>query len=131
DAFAAMEMLCSSLTGTVTGYQITNSGALAVREPDEDGEPESQQFVAAFQLGVLAATKVWKPYLARYVISAAELREIGRSLWREVLKFPPDELVKSFVDATHKDVFGSGNLCIASDAPGFKDMAFSLFSAKS
>jgi FMN phosphatase YigB (HAD superfamily) len=119
-AFAALEMICNSPNGSVEGYVREGARITAVRHVSEQENDSWARFSRYFQEGVLAATAVWKPYVARYVLTSADLAETARHTWMRLAQVPPDAMVDAFLHAPQHDVFGFGELYHRHQAPSLK-----------
>jgi predicted HAD superfamily hydrolase len=81
EAFAVLEMLCSSNKGSVEKYERINGKVVPYRKSLAEEEYFYNEFIIHFQDGVVLAAEIWAPYLERYVVTSSELRELGIHVW--------------------------------------------------
>lgn len=117
--FDAIEFLCRSPLGSVVGYALEGGRAVPQWQADLEENGAYDEFVGAFQKGVLLAARKWQSYLARYVVSSNELREMGLRVWDMLCKAPPEELLDVYLRTPQRDIFGSGDRFERKQYPSF------------
>lgn len=127
EVFAALEMLCSSPNGCVSGYQRNGEKISPKRDISTEENIAFFRFTSHFQRGVLFATERWRPMLDAYVVSAHELREQGLKVWDGLRVSPPESLALIFMQTPQHDVFGFGDLFARSQVPSLTTVALSPF----
>lgn len=109
--FAAMELLCNSLNGSVVGYLNSEDGSTtAQRHVDRQENAAYSEFVVPFQEGVLLAARHWQPYIERYVVSSNELHATALNVWGTLCRAPVEGLVDVYLSAPQHDIFGYGEI---------------------
>lgn len=117
EAFAVLEMLCSSPNGSVEGYTRKVEGVSARRSISADENAAYDGFARYFQDGVALTTEVWRPYLERYVVTSVEMRASARQVWRVLCESPSPQLAQLFLETPQHDVFGFGDFYRRNQAP--------------
>lgn len=131
DAVSIIEMLCNSPNGSVMEYARSSNGQMrAVRLVDEEENKVHHEFVAHFQRGVLAACELWAGFVDSQVITSAELRVPGCTIWQELVKSTHRDLAQTYASLSHNEVFGVGGFVNKSVVPSPGQLIQGLFSAR-
>lgn len=130
EAFAVLEMLCTSNKGSAEKYSRTQGKVIAHRNVSGEENKSYEAFSLHFQNGVALASNIWGPYLERYVVSSGELRTSAVHVWKQLSLNPDVDLAKIFIDTPQHDVFGFGDIFQKNQAPKLSTIFFSPFSAK-
>lgn len=127
EVFAALEMLCSSPLGSVSGYQRDGGKVVCRREVSTDENLAYYRFSSYFQRGVLFATERWRPSLEAYIVTAAELRECSLKVWDGLRRAPCKNLASVFMQTSQHDIFGFGELFARNQVPSLATVILSPF----
>jgi len=125
--FSAMEMLCNSPNGSVTGYTRKDGQTIPIRQIDCEENSSHKEFIAPFQKGVILATKHWQPYLASYVVSSHELRDLALNIWDTLRRTPSEDLVDVYLHTPQHDIFGYGEVFNRCRYPSLSTILLSPF----
>ena len=117
EAFAVLEMICSSPNGSVEGYARDGGGVSACRNISTDENAAYDGFARYFQDGVVLAAEVWRPFLERYVVTSADLHASARRVWEVLCVAPSPQLARLFLETPQHDVFGFGDFYSRNQAP--------------
>ncbi len=117
EAFAVLEMLCSSSKGSVEKYERVNGTVIPCRNSLDDEECSYKEFTMHFQDGVAMAAEIWAPYLERYVVTSAELREYAIHIWEKLSLTPDPDIAKHFMKTPQHDIFGFGDVFRKNQVP--------------
>lgn len=131
EAFAVLEMLCTSNKGSAERYLMIDGKVEAQRKVSEDENRSHDEFSIHFQNGVACASKVWGPYLERYVVSSMELHKSAVHIWKKLSTNPDTDLARIFIDTPQHDVFGFGEIFQKNKAPALSTIALSAVSSHS
>jgi hypothetical protein len=115
--FAALELLCSSAKGSVAGFRRIDGKVIPQRQIVESENAAFEDFTKHFQEGVLLAARHWQPYLERYVVTGAELRDPALHIWETLRRAPGRDLAELFMQTPQHDVFGFGDLFQRNQVP--------------
>lgn len=110
ECFAVMEMLCNSPNGSVVGYSRKDGDVIPQRQFVTSENEYFEEFTKHFQQGVLLAAGIWQPYIERYVVTGAELRDVSMQIWEYLRIAPASELAEVFMQTPQHDVFGFGDI---------------------
>ena len=117
EAFAVLEMLCTSNLGSAEKYVRSQGKVTAHRNVCAEENSSHSEFSVHFQEGVALAAQVWGPYLERYVVGAAELHASAVHVWKKLSVNPNPDLAKIFIQTPQHDVFGFGDIFQKNQAP--------------
>ncbi|WP_445939265.1 hypothetical protein [Pseudomonas sp.] len=127
--FAALELLCNSLYGSVVGYALEGARTTPKRYVDQEENEVCGEFVISFQEGVLLTAKHWQSYLERYVVSSNELHTLALHVWDTIRRTPHELLVDTFLLAPQHDLFGYGEIFKRNQYPSSNTIFLSPFRA--
>lgn len=127
EAFAVLEMLCTSNKGSVEKYAKENGKVTAYRNVSDEENSAHEQFASHFQNGVSLAAEIWAPYLERYVVTSTELRAVALHVWAKLSVNPDADLAKIFIDTPQHDVFGFGEIFKKNQVPSLATIFLSPF----
>lgn len=127
EVFGALEMLCNSDKGSAECYAKDGDHVIAKRSISIEENSTYENFSKHFQDGVIFATKIWAPYLERYVVSADDMRELGLAVWRKLSTNPDADLAKIFIETPQHDVFGFGDVFQKNRVPSLLSVFLSPF----
>ncbi|MEK6316091.1 MAG: hypothetical protein V4807_16930 [Burkholderia gladioli] len=132
DAVSPIEMLCSSSKGSVRCYRLNDNGSsVTVSRMDSDmAHADSEQFVEAFQDGVVAAASVWAGHIEICSIKSDELREPALSIWTQLLVNPQQGLVEAYTVLNQNDVFGAGQFVSKRNVPSLGKLCLGIVSSR-
>ncbi|QHD02570.1 hydrolase [Pseudomonas sp. S04] len=128
EAFAVLEMLCTSNLGSAEKYVRSQGKVTAHRNVCAEENSSHSEFSVHFQEGVALAAQVWGPYLERYVVGAAELHASAVHVWKKLSVNPNPDLAKIFIQTPQHDVFGFGDIFQKNQAPALSTIFLSPFS---
>lgn len=128
EAFAVLEMLCTSNLGSAEKYFRAEGKVTACRNISVEENASYDEFTSHFQDGVALAASVWAPYIERYVVSAAELKGSAVHIWKKLSMSPDANLAKIFIHTPQNDIFGFGDIFQRSLAPSLTTIFLSPFS---
>lgn len=128
EAFAVLEMLCTSNQGSTEKYLRSQGNVVAYRNVSVEENHAYSEFSAHFQNGVTLAAQVWGPFLERYVVGSAELRASAVHVWKKLSADPHADLAKIFIDTPQHDVFGFGDMFQKNQAPALSTIFLSPLS---
>ncbi|KQV12774.1 hydrolase [Pseudomonas sp. Root329] len=129
EAFAVLEMLCTSNMGSTEKYVRSQGKVTAYRNVSAEENSSHSEFSVHFQEGVALAAQIWGPYLERYVVSSAELRASAVHVWKKLSVNPDADLAKIFIHTPQHDVFGFGDIFQKNQAPALSTIFLSPFSS--
>ncbi|VVQ16125.1 hydrolase [Pseudomonas fluorescens] len=127
EVFGALEMLCNSDKGSAECYVKDGARVIAKRSISIEENSSYDQFSKHFQEGVIFATKIWAPYVERYVVSAGDMRELGLAVWRKLSTNPDADLAKIFIETPQHDIFGFGDIFQKNRVPSLFSVFLSPF----
>lgn len=129
EAFAVLEMLCTSNKGSTERYVRSHDKVTAHRNVSAEENSSYTEFSGHFQEGVALAAQIWAPYLERYVVGSAELRASAVHIWEKLSVNPDANLAKIFIHTPQHDVFGFGDIFQKNQAPALSTIFLSPFSS--
>lgn len=127
EVFSALEMLCSSPNGSVSGYQRKDDVISPVRDVTREENITFTGFTSHFQKGVVCATQLWRPLLDAYNVNANELRAPGLKVWDVMRLRPPQSLASIFMQTPQHDIFGFGEIFSRNQVPSMATVFMSPF----
>lgn len=127
EVFSALEMLCSSSYGSVSGYQRIDGVISPVRDVIKEENIAFISFTAHFQRGVVLATESWRSSLDAYSVAAHELRGLGLKVWDGLRICPPQSLASVFTQTPQHDIFGYGEIFSRNQVPSMATIFMSPF----
>jgi len=131
EAFAVLEMLCTSNMGSTEKYVRSQGKVTAYRNVSAEENSSHSEFSVHFQEGVALAAQIWGPYLERYVVGSAELRASAVHVWKKLSVNPDADLAKIFIHTPQHDVFGFGDIFQKNQAPALSTIFLSPFNSTS
>lgn len=130
EAYAVIEMLCNSDSGSVVGYSDAGGVVCAEKHIDAFENIAYNDFAKYFQEGVLAASQLLNSYITRYVVSPSEMRDLALNIWYIAGSNPEKELVDVFMTSSQHDMFSFGDIFNRSDVPSLSVIFKSFFIKK-
>jgi FMN phosphatase YigB (HAD superfamily) len=130
EAYAVIEMLCNSDSGSVVGYSDGGGVVCAEKNIDALENNSYNDFAKYFQEGVLAASPLLNNYINRYVVSPSEMRDLALNIWYIAGSNPEKELVDVFMTSSQHDMFSFGDIFKRSDLPSLAVIFKSFFIKK-
>jgi FMN phosphatase YigB (HAD superfamily) len=127
EAFAVIEMLCNSRSGSVADYGFLDNIVVAKKHINENENLAYDKFTKYFQDGVLAASPVIKDYVDRYVIAPSEMRDFALRIWHLAASNPSEKMVDVFMKSSQHDIFALGDVFDRSDIPSLASIFKSFF----
>jgi hypothetical protein len=130
EAYAVIEMLCNSNSGSVVGYSHDGGHVYADKHIDDLENKSYSEFAKYFQEGVLASSKVLNNYINRYVVTPSEMQDLALNIWYLAGSNPETELVDVFMKSSQHDMFSFGDIFNRSDVPSLANIFKSLIIKK-
>lgn len=130
EAFAALEMICSSPNGSVEGYVREGGRVKVCRNVSLEENTAYDGFARYFQDGVVLAAEVWRPFLERYVVTSADLHASARRVWEVLCEAPSPRLAQLFLETPQHDMFGFGEFYSRNQAPSIGTILSAPFRRK-
>ncbi|MBC2884668.1 HAD family hydrolase [Ochrobactrum sp. CM-21-5] len=113
-----LEMLCNSPNGSVSGYEVTETGTVrSLRNIDVAENMVFDQFVSYFQEAVILASAAYAPYIDNHVITSSELRPSACQIWSGLIGETHEDLAKAYTSLSHNETFGVGKFIDKSHVP--------------
>jgi FMN phosphatase YigB (HAD superfamily) len=127
EAFAVIEMLCNSDSGSVVDYGLVDGIVIANKSIDVKESAAYNDFTKYFQDGIIAAAQMINEHMDRYVVAPSEMQDIALKIWHVAGSNPPDKLVDIFMNSTQHDIFSLGDIFDRSDIPSLPLIFKSFF----
>jgi FMN phosphatase YigB (HAD superfamily) len=101
------DSLLKSLYATVIGHTSVNGRIKALSYVDKKENVASDEFIKAFQDGILLAAQIWQPYLDRYAVTCNELRNLTIQTYNIISQSQPKDFFKVNTQKTKKATIGN------------------------